>query len=212
MTEASRFRLGFTFENPRGERDVQMWLCLPVSPPLGQNSAIPEQSQDHALFRCAPTALHVLMCPTALLGPTDSFPLVTAPCCHPSFRSTAATWRGWHSFPTASRGCGCGRGCCNTSRCQASRWKAQVRIWMLAPCSTCTVWQHVLVPDITVEAICTGLLGLTQSRKKASCLFPYGKFSSQMEKTATSGNVNRKRELYSPSSQPSVPSSLSPIE
>lgn len=54
--------------------------------------------------------------------------------------------------------------------------------------------------------------GLNAAQKKASCLFPYGKFSSQMEKTATSGNVNRKRELYSPSSQPSVPSSLSPIE
>lgn len=153
-----------------------------MSSPLGHNPAIPEQSQDHALFRCAPTALHVLMCPTALLGPTDSFPLVTAPCCHPSFRTTAAMWRGWHSSPTASRGCGCGRGCCNTSRCQASSWKAQVRIWMLAPCSTCTVWQHVLVPDIIVEAICTGLLGLTQPRKKQVVYFPMENFPAKWKR------------------------------
>lgn len=52
-----------------GERVVQMSLCSPVSPPLGQAPAIPEQSQDRAFFPCAPTTLNVSMCPTALLGP-----------------------------------------------------------------------------------------------------------------------------------------------
>lgn len=39
------------------------------------------------------------------------------------------------------------------------------------------------------------------ARHSPMCLFPYWKISAHMEKTVTSGNVNRERGLHSPSCQ-----------